>query len=60
MAEELSLEDLIAQTKAAVASLGYSNSTQWQYDYAWAELNRYFGEHGCGSFSTELADRYVG
>ena len=60
MVEQLSLEDLIAQTRIAVASLGYSNSTLWQYDYAWENLRRYCGEHGSGSFSVELADRYVG
>lgn len=59
MVEQLSVEDLIIQTREAIVPLGYSKSTQWQYDYAWEELRRYFIAHDCSSFSIELADRYV-
>ena len=60
MVKQLSVEDLITQTREAIAPFGYSKSTQWQYDYAWEELRRYFIAHDCSSFSIELADRYVG
>ncbi len=60
MVEQLLLEDLIAQTREAIAPLQHSESTLWQYDYAWAQLSRYFSVHGADSFSIELADRYVG
>jgi hypothetical protein len=60
MVKELLVEDLIAQTREAIASFGYSKSTLWQYDYAWAELCCYFSIHDTSSFSIELADRYVG
>ena len=60
MAEQLSVEDLIVQTREALAPLQHSKSTQGQYEYAWKELCLYFIAHGTSSFSIELADRYVG
>ncbi len=59
MVEQLSVEDLIVQTKEAITPLHHSKSTLWQYDYAWEELRLYFLVHGTSSFSIELADRYV-
>ena len=60
MVEQLSVEDLIVQTKEAITPLHHSKSTLWQYDYAWEQLCLYFIAHDCSSFSIELADRYVG
>ncbi len=60
MVEQLLVEDLIVQTREAIAPLRHSKSTRWQYDYAWKELCLYFIAHDCSSFSIELATRYVG
>ena len=59
MVEQLSLEDLIAHTKEAIAPFRYSKSTLGQYDYAWEELRSYFISHDSSSFSVDLAGRFV-
>ncbi|KJF15860.1 hypothetical protein [Acidithrix ferrooxidans] len=59
MVEQLSLEELIVCTRKAIAPLNHSKSTLWQYNYGWEELRFYFIAHGYGSFSIDLAGRYV-
>lgn len=57
--KELSLGDLIAQTRNAIKPMRHSQSTLLQYNYAWGKLCDFFAEHGTTSFSVELARHYV-
>ncbi len=43
--ESITLDVLIAQTRAALEPFGHSPSTQWQYDYAWRQFRQYASEH---------------
>lgn len=55
----ITLDALIAQTRAALEPLGHSPSTRWQYDYAWRQFHHYGSAQGLTVFSPELAERYV-
>ena len=57
--QEVSLIDLIAATRESIKPFKHSQSTQWQFDYAWRRLCNYFAEHETKRFSDELANQYV-
>lgn len=56
---QLLLEELIAETKNAIRPMRHSQSTLWQYEYAWRELRKYFAERGVESFSVQLAEQFI-
>lgn len=56
---QITLEELIVQTRNAIKPMQHSESTRSQYDYAWRELSRYFAERGVSSFSVDLAEEFV-
>ena len=57
--EEVLLTDLIAKARVAIAPLGHSQSTVYQYGLAWEELNHYLGSKGQDWFREELAKQFV-
>ncbi len=57
--ESITLDALIAQTRAALEPFGHSPSTRWQYDYAWRQFHQYASAQEQTIFSPELAERYA-
>lgn len=55
----LLLEELVAGTKDAIKPMQHSQSTLWQYDYAWREFRSYSLKRGISIFSVELAEQFV-
>ncbi|MBZ9609921.1 hypothetical protein G9F73_019535 [Clostridium estertheticum] len=48
--KEISLIDLIDKTRNEIKSFNHSQSTRWQYNYAWRGLCNYFEKHGITQF----------
>ena len=57
--EDITLDAVIRQTRAAIEPLGHRPSTRWQYVYAWQHFNHYGSALGQTVFSLELAEQYV-
>src|ERR1035437_7694185 len=56
---EISLSELIEQTKESIRSFEHSQSTVYQYQVAWKALTDYFNEHDQVMFSKQLAEQYI-
>jgi site-specific recombinase XerD len=56
---EITLSELIEQTKESIRSFEHSQSTAYQYQMAWGALTDYFNEHDQVIFSKQLAEQYV-
>ena len=57
--DEISLSELIEQTKESIRSFEHSQSTVYQYQMAWKALTNYFIEHNQVMFSKQLAEQYI-
>ena len=57
--DNILLTDLIAKTRKAIAPLGHSKSTLYQYGLAWDELVRYFNLNNQNLFTEDLAHQFV-
>ena len=53
------LSELIKQTKNTIQPFNHSQSTLYQYDLAWKELEAYFQENGQALFAEQLAQQFV-
>jgi len=53
------LNDLIVEAKKAIAPIGLSTSTVYQYGLAWDELTTYFKQNNQAVFSEDLAHQFV-
>jgi len=56
---EISLSELIEQTKESIRSFEYNRSTINRYQIAWRALTDYFIEHDQVVFSKQLAEQFV-
>jgi integrase len=56
---EISLSELIEQTKESIRPFEHSQSTVYQYQMAWGALTDYFIEHDQVMFSKQLAEQYI-
>ncbi len=56
---EISLSELIEQTKELIRPFEYSRSTIYRYQIAWRALTDYFIEHDQVMFSKQLAEQFV-
>lgn len=57
--EKILLVDLIGKAKKAIAPLGHSKSTVYQYGLAWDELALFFNQNNQETFSEALAHQFV-
>ena len=57
--DNILLTEVIAQAKVAIAPIGHSQSTVYQYGLAWNELHQYFKANNQIYFSEELAHQFV-
>ncbi|MGA2572566.1 MAG: site-specific integrase [Terracidiphilus sp.] len=56
---EISLSELIEQTKESIRPFEYNRSTIYRYQMAWRALTDYFIEHDQVVFSKQLAEQFV-
>jgi integrase len=56
---EISLSELIEQTKESIRPFEYNRSTIYRYQIAWRALTDYFIEHDQVVFSKQLAEQFV-
>ena len=56
---EISLSELIEQTKELIRPFEYNRSTIYRYQIAWRALTDYFIEHDQVVFSKQLAEQFV-
>jgi integrase len=56
---EISLSELVEQTRESIRSFEHSQSTVYQYQMAWKALTDYYIEHDQVMFSKQLAEQYV-
>lgn len=57
--DEILLTELIVKAGAAIAPLGHSQSTLYQYGLAWNDLKQYFLSNGQIIFTEDLANQFV-
>jgi hypothetical protein len=57
--DEILLTELISKAREAIAPLGHSQSTVYQYGLAWHELIQYFESNSQNFFLEELANQFV-
>ena len=57
--EKILFADLIIKAKKAIAPLGHSKSTVYQYGLAWDDLALFFNQHNQETFSEALAHQFV-
>jgi len=57
--EKILLVDLIGKAKKAIAPLGHSKSTVYQYGLSWDELALFFNQNNQETFSEALAHQFV-
>jgi integrase len=57
--DEISLFELIEQTRESIRSFKYKPSTIYRYEQAWSGLTRYFLENHQVMFSKQLAEQYI-
>jgi hypothetical protein len=57
--DNILLTEVIAQAKVAIAPIGHSQSTIYQYGLAWRELLQYFEVNNQIYFSEELTHQFV-
>ena len=57
--DKILLTDLIANARQAIAPLGHSQSTLYQYGLAWNELAAHFKRNNQNLFSEDLAHQFV-
>ena len=56
---EISLSELIEQTKESIRPFEYNRATIYRYQMAWRALTDYFIEHDQVVFSKQLAEQFV-
>ena len=57
--KEITLTELITKAETAIAPIGHSQSTVYQYGLAWKDLTQYFQSNGQIFFAEDIANLFV-